>query len=550
MYRVLIIEDEILSRIGLHQLIPWEKYGFALLPDAADGEEALNRIREHRPDIILLDLNIPKIDGLRILRHLKDENMDCRVIVISCNEEFDMVKEAMKLGAYDYLRKLNLSSEELLGILKKCRQELRAGNDRDENLSSFTFHEIRYDEIMNPNGKDLFLNVGTYRTALCILPPEEIPDVSSCGTAKDADKPASGVPAYAAARDAEKWSAEYSFYTAAGDVEKWSAEHSFYAAANASKKWFAEHSAEYMQVIKGPRLCCFLFERHFSREFFLQLHQELTDCLPGRVYLGIHESVMGNAEAVNRAIVLAEQISVIRYYDEKQELCYFPEKIVLKEHSPKGTRQLLDSLKEAVETFSGKESEAVIRRILSAVRTDPYIHINVLRRIFMDMLGIYSMTAQKLNGAIEEIRVRGDNCHYQKLMMMGSLDLIEGWFLEFQDIFYRQFFVAYKCSRSDLLKSIFSYIDSHLTTQVHLSEAAKETGVSNAYLSTVFKKEMGVNFIEYVNQRKVELAKQMLEEGKLVYEVSDVLGFENCTYFSKVFKKYEGISPDGYKRKE
>lgn len=50
MYRVLIIEDEILSRIGLRQLIPWEKYGFALLPDAADGEEALNRIREHRPD--------------------------------------------------------------------------------------------------------------------------------------------------------------------------------------------------------------------------------------------------------------------------------------------------------------------------------------------------------------------------------------------------------------------------------------------------------------------------------------------------------------------
>lgn len=119
MYRVLIIEDEILSRIGLRQLIPWEKYGFALLPDAADGEEALNRIREHRPDIILLDLNIPKIDGLRILRHLKDESTDCRVIVISCNEEFDMVKEAMKLGAYDYLRKLNLSSEELLGILKK-----------------------------------------------------------------------------------------------------------------------------------------------------------------------------------------------------------------------------------------------------------------------------------------------------------------------------------------------------------------------------------------------------------------------------------------------
>ncbi|RRK33593.1 response regulator [Schaedlerella arabinosiphila] len=508
MHSVLIIEDEILARIGLHQLINWEKHEFSLLPDAADGEAALDLIRRHRPDILLLDLNIPKIDGLQILRHLKEEGMGCKVIVISCNEEFDMVKEAMKLGAYDYLRKLNLSSDELLGILKKCRQELRAGSDRDEKLSSFAFHEIRYDEIMNPNGKDLFLNVGTYRTAMCILPP------------------------------------------AGETAKKWSEEHSAYTAAEVSKKWFGERSVEYMQVIRGPQICCFLFERRFSGAFFLQLHQELTNRLHGSVYFGIHETVMGNADAVNRAIILAEQVSVIRYYDVAQTVHYFPEKIALREHSPRGTQQMLAGLRESVETFSGKDSGDMIRQILSAIRTDPYTHINVLRRIFMDMLGIYSMTAQKLNGTIEEVRVRDDNCHYQKLMMMNSLNLIERWFLEFQDIFYSRFFVAYKCSRSDLLKSIFSYIDRHLTTQVHLSEAAGEIGVSNAYLSTVFKKEMGVNFIEYVNQKKVDLAKQMLDEGKLVYEVSDVLGFENCTYFSKVFKKYEGISPDGYKRKE
>ena len=200
MHSVLIIEDEILARIGLHQLINWEKHEFSLLPDAADGEAALDLIRRHRPDILLLDLNIPKIDGLQILRHLKEEGMGCKVIVISCNEEFDMVKEAMKLGAYDYLRKLNLSSDELLGILKKCRQELRAGSGRDEKLSSFAFHEIRYDEIMNPNGKDLFLNVGTYRTAMCILPP------------------------------------------AGETAKKWSEEHSAYTAAEVSKKWFGERS--------------------------------------------------------------------------------------------------------------------------------------------------------------------------------------------------------------------------------------------------------------------------------------------------------------------
>ena len=59
---------------------------------------------------------------------------------------------------------------------------------------------------------------------------------------------------------------------------------------------------------------------------------------------------------------------------------------------------------------------------------------------------------------------------------------------------------------------------------------------------------MGQNFIDYVNMRKVGLAKEMLEEGLLVYEVSEILGFENCTYFSKVFKKYTEISPDTFRR--
>lgn len=183
-----------------------------------------------------------------------------------------------------------------------------------------------------------------------------------------------------------------------------------------------------------------------------------------------------------------------------------------------------------------------------AVYEERYINMNVLRRIFMDMLGVFSMTAQGLNGAIEEIKVRGDNCHYQSLMMSSSLSEIENWFLEFTDAFYERFLIDYKCSRSEILCSVFRYIDTHLRTQIHQSEAAREIGVSSAYLSTVFKKEMGQNFIEYVNMRKVELAKEMLEKGYLVYEVSDVLGFENCTYFSKVFKKYTEMSPDTFRK--
>ena len=75
MKKVLIVEDEILARLGLRQLVDWKKLGLELLPDATDGEEALEMIRNSRPDIILLDLNIPRVSGLEILEFLKKEEM-------------------------------------------------------------------------------------------------------------------------------------------------------------------------------------------------------------------------------------------------------------------------------------------------------------------------------------------------------------------------------------------------------------------------------------------------------------------------------------------
>lgn len=210
---------------------------------------------------------------------------------------------------------------------------------------------------------------------------------------------------------------------------------------------------------------------------------------------------------------------------------------------------MLEELKAAVDIFDREEIEKTVREIFKLIRKKPYIRINVLQRIFMEMLGIYSIAARMLNRAIEEIWIWNDNCHYQKLMMISSLKRMEVWFLEFSELFYRSFLIEYKSSQSDILKQVFAYIDSHLNGQVQLSEAAREIGVSGAYLSTVFKKEMGVNFIEHVNRRKVDMAKKMLEEGELIYEVSEKLGYENSTYFSKVFKRYEGISPDAFRKK-
>ena len=112
--KALIVEDELLARVGMRSLINWEEMGISLLEDAQDGREALKRIETEQPDIILLDLNIPEISGLELLKIIRGRHLPIKTVVVSCYDDFDTVKEAMKLGAVDYIRKLGLSREELM----------------------------------------------------------------------------------------------------------------------------------------------------------------------------------------------------------------------------------------------------------------------------------------------------------------------------------------------------------------------------------------------------------------------------------------------------
>lgn len=501
MKRVLIVEDEILARVGLHQLIDWEREGFLLLEDAKDGKEAMEHIRNDKPDIMLLDLNIPGINGLQILKYIREQEERPLTVVISCNEEFDMVKEAMKLGAYDYLRKLNLSSGELLTVMRKCANELDKKESSEINGEKIQVckKELRYEELIGQEGETAFEELSHFKCLICVI-------CQPAGNEKN--------------------------YILSGTI----------------KKWMTDERCGYIHITKNGQYEYFLLEKGNDPDFVTGLYQMLCRNSKEKIYIGICRININSISDLNRGITLAEQISLPAYYDEDERIRIFQNKIAVHDHSPREIQKILPNLKEQIELFRKEEAKSGIKHLFCVVRSEKYTHINVLRRNFMDLLGIYSMVAGKLNGAIEEIEVRGSSCHYQDLMSMNSINEIEKWFFDFEEAFYAHFFMEYKCSQSELLKSTMAYIDDHITERVSLKEAAKEIGVSGAYLSTVFKREMGQNLIEFINTRKVQMAKEMLRQGKLVYEVSDLLGFENVTYFSKVFKKYEGVAPDSYRR--
>ena len=103
-------------------------------------------------------------------------------------------------------------------------------------------------------------------------------------------------------------------------------------------------------------------------------------------------------------------------------------------------------------------------------------------------------------------------------------------------------------TKQQLIKESIAYIDKHYQEPMSVSDIARAVGTSTSYLSRIFKESTGETIIRTINHKRIEKAKIYLKDTDYkVYEVADILGFENVTYFSRFFKKHTGISPKEYK---
>ena len=134
MIKVLIADDEPLVRAGIKTVLPWNMYGFDVISEAADGKEAYEKILKLKPDILITDIKMPGMDGITLLKRLKQEKISIQSLVLSCFDEFELVREAMKYGAHDYIRKLSIDPAKLLEVLKEMKEAI---SDQPEKNASF-----------------------------------------------------------------------------------------------------------------------------------------------------------------------------------------------------------------------------------------------------------------------------------------------------------------------------------------------------------------------------------------------------------------------------
>lgn len=151
--KLLIVDDEILVRKGLAMSVNWKELDFDCVFEVSNGLEALAIAKKERPHLIITDIKMPKMDGLELIKALRENNINSAIIVLSCLNEVRYVREAMRFdGALDYVPKLSMSNEELIKIVTRATDVIKGKQAADgaannlgelESLSLFEESELR-----------------------------------------------------------------------------------------------------------------------------------------------------------------------------------------------------------------------------------------------------------------------------------------------------------------------------------------------------------------------------------------------------------------------
>ncbi|WP_208585649.1 response regulator transcription factor [Gracilibacillus suaedae] len=136
MIKVLIVEDDKLVRKSLITSFQWEQFDMEIVGDAKNGEKALTFIEEHAVDLMITDLAMPIMSGIELIRIVKERYPEIFIVVLSLHQDFEYIQEAMRLGAIDYIAKIELDGNDMDDILVRIQHRIEQEMVKQSSMSN------------------------------------------------------------------------------------------------------------------------------------------------------------------------------------------------------------------------------------------------------------------------------------------------------------------------------------------------------------------------------------------------------------------------------
>ena len=503
--KTMIIDDEILAVNFLKKIINWEEVGFEIIGSAANAEAGLQLFKMHPADLVITDICMPGRNGLELCSDIKNINPDVKIIILTAYKNFDYAKCAIEVGVVDYLVKHEITQDILRGKLAKIKDSFQDAkkmvqiNEREELkhliLGELTDRRIRkaLSDSLNKEHRNFIMYI--------------------------------------------------SFY-----------------------KKFESISTE-MHRGKVRDMFEYIAEIHLNERILILL-LSMSDALSRlqKNKLSEYAAEIFDEEAADTRILVTVVPQDIEELEGAYKRCVTYETYMRYFHVSEKIMEIGDAEKNVTERKEHYHDfhETVIQICTSLQNGEFYDVEELLKNLYLVRL--------KEEGAIEDIQL----CNrliagalakeLQDTLLMKMEDQTEEFEYQLKQCeslqeFYN--FFSEKCrflillSRKEnynacsaKIKSAAGYILENYMRDIGIGDIASYVGVSESWLVKNFKKEMRKTILDYITEIRIEVAKHELKKADArIHLVAEKTGYKTSQYFSMVFTRKEGITPNQYKNK-
>lgn len=525
---LLIADDEPLVLAGIKSMINWEEHNIHIVGTAANGAIAYDMIQEYSPEIVITDIKMPVMSGLELAQKCKEEHRTLPVfIILTSYEEFEFAKEALAYQVIEYLVKLELTQESLENAIRHAMEKvLELQNPVQLPQNSVDSIYLLREQFFTRLILNLFESESQFLTQAENLHINFPYDSYTAAYVEINDLKYAGI------------SSEKQLHLYTGSLQ---------IASELISKYIACHVLS-------------LDIKHFSIIFFLEeaqsIHykeliqnalEQISSMLFNYYNVTIRASI---GSAVNAPLKIASSFQDAKQFfpnTKEDRPILFAEDISIHEPLQNVFNMSLfkEDIRKAYAEFDEKALYDIFTSIIKLFEDKPSHYVQAL-----DAAGniLYMSLSLLTNGEHIVSEIFQDKTNgYRSLYELTSVEQIIEWLCIFRDGLCESFASHNKDYKNHIVVNVKKYINEHIDEKLTLNRVAEVFNISSNYLSILFSKFNDVGFTDYINQRKVEAAKDMIKTSNLkIYEISDILGFESAFYFSRVFKKITGMSPRDY----
>lgn len=520
-YKVLVADDEYWTREKIRNMLNWQEYHLDFLEPAQDGEEVLARMETDRPDILITDINMPFVNGVDLVEQIRKKYDEVVIFVISGYDDFEYVKRTLVAGAINYLLK-PVTKIDLVNALSKALEIISREKENKNKIlkAASLIQDSELSMLLEREETDFVPSItmnGNMDFAGCSLMLVKLHNMTSIMKEYEFD------------RNYLSYSLKKMIKEATGCESLMIFNYIYRSnefiiiteSENAEQKKMAFKILGMFDKLTDSPVSIIVSEHSYSMESIHSAYTQCVSLLMTRKYKKESIILFSRKQSESTCKELGGILS-----DEMENKL----KSLLKNGNAQGIRQTV------FETIGIRHSEEESWEYIRVKQT-----IRKICNLFMDWQTKQNMPKDivDLENMIEMVDKTIESLDVQKLC--EALGELIGFIVNTTGE------ETYGSIR-EVVRDSVAYIDARFFDELSLASVSEHFGVESSYYSRIFRQETGKNLMLYIAMKRVEKAKEYMQDPTInLAEVAFMVGYDDYSYFNRVFRKMEGISPRDYR---